>query len=212
MTKPEPMRVEPVTLDGRHVRLEPLSLDHHAQLSAISDDAAIWRWMPYDCSTPENMRLMIEYWLHQQSIGASVCFATIDRATNQAAGSTTYMNIDASNHRLEIGGTWIAPRWQRTAVNTEAKHLMLRHAFEVLGCIRVEFKTDSLNEKSRTALLRIGAKQEGVFRNHMIMPDGRIRHSVYFSIIDSEWPQVKADLEARLAQPYPQSHIAHPKS
>jgi RimJ/RimL family protein N-acetyltransferase len=168
--------------------------------------------MPYDCSTPENMRLMIEYWLHQQSIGASVCFVTIDRATNQAAGSTTYMNIDASNHRLEIGGTWIAPRWQRTAVNTEAKHLMLRHAFEVLGCIRVEFKTDSLNEKSRTALLRIGAKQEGVFRNHMIMPDGRIRHSVYFSIIDSEWPQVKADLEARLAQPYPQSHIAHPKS
>jgi len=205
MLRPDSMHVEPVTLEGRHVRLEPLSLDHHAQLSAISSDASIWRLIPYDCSTPDNMRRQIEYWLQQQARGTSACFATIDRASNQLAGSTSYMNIDASNHRLEIGGTWIAPRWQRSAINTEAKYLMLGHAFEVLGCIRVEFKTDSLNEKSRNALLRIGAKQEGIFRNHMIMPDGRIRHSVYFAIIDSEWPQVKADLEAKLVQSYPQS-------
>jgi RimJ/RimL family protein N-acetyltransferase len=198
------MRVELVTLEGSHVRLEPLSRDHHAQLSAISDAASIWRWMPYDCATPEGMRRQIEVWLQQQASGASVCFATIDLASQHAAGSTTYMNIDAPNHRLEIGGTWIAPRWQRSAVNTEAKYLMLRHAFEKLGCIRVEFKTDSLNEKSRNALLRIGAQEEGIFRNHMIMPDGRIRHSVYFSIVDSDWPQVKAALEAKLAQSRPE--------
>jgi RimJ/RimL family protein N-acetyltransferase len=113
-------------------------------------------------------------------------------------GSTGYLNIDRQHRRLEIGGTWIAPEWQRTACNTEAKLLQLTHAFETLGCNRVEFKTDSLNERSRAALLRIGATEEGTFRNHMVMPDGRLRHSVYFSVIESEWPRVRVRLEALL--------------
>jgi RimJ/RimL family protein N-acetyltransferase len=115
-------------------------------------------------------------------------------------GSTRFANIDRENKHLEIGWTWIGKPWQRTAVNTEAKYLMLRHAFEELGCIRVEFKTDSLNQQSRNALLGIGAKEEGTFRNHMITQDGRYRHSVYFSVIDSEWPEVKRGLEERLAR------------
>jgi RimJ/RimL family protein N-acetyltransferase len=109
--------------------------------------------------------------------------------------------MDCANRRVEIGWTWLSLNWQRTAANTEAKYLMLRHAFETWGCIRVEFKTDSLNEKSRAALLRIGAKEEGIFRNHMMTSTGRLRHSVYYSIIDSEWPKVRACLEEKLARP-----------
>ena len=122
--------------------------------------------------------------------------------SGRAAGSTRYADIDVENRRLEIGYTWVAPPWQRTPVNTEAKCLMLRHAFETWGCIRVELKTDSLNQRSRNALLRIGPKQEGIFRNHMVTHSGRFRHSVYFSIIDSAWPAIKVDLEARLARPH----------
>jgi RimJ/RimL family protein N-acetyltransferase len=133
--------------------------------------------------------------LHKQQAGLALRFVTIAKADEQPVGSTSYLNIDRQHRRLEIGGTWITPSWQRSAVNTEAKYLQLSHAFETLGYIRVEFKTDSLNVKSQQALARIGAVKEGTFRNHMVMPDGRLRHSVYFSIVDSEWPAVKAHLE-----------------
>ena len=126
-------------------------------------------------------------------------FATVERGSVRVIGSTRYMNIDRVNRRVEIGSTWIAPAWQRTAVNTEAKYLMLRHAFEVWNCFRVELKTDALNLKSRNAILRIGAKEEGTLRRHVITWTGRVRDSVYFSILDSEWPEVKEKLEAMLA-------------
>jgi N-acetyltransferase len=127
-----------------------------------------------------------------------VTFRTNRKASGQAIGSTRYGNINRTHHRVEIGWTWVAPAWQRSAVNTEAKYLLLRHAFETLGCIRVELKTDSLNERSRAAILRIGAREEGTFRNHMITACGRIRHTVYFSILDSEWPDVKSRLQTML--------------
>jgi RimJ/RimL family protein N-acetyltransferase len=144
------------------------------------------------------MAAYIETALKEQERGISLPFAQVEPATRRAIGSTRYGNIDRTNHRVEIGWTWVGREWQRTAVNTEAKYLLLRHAFETLGCIRVELKTDSLNEKSRAAILRIGAREEGIFRNHMITASGRIRHSVYYSILDSEWPTVKARLETKL--------------
>jgi RimJ/RimL family protein N-acetyltransferase len=193
------MDITTVTLEGRHIRLEPLSLAHHAQLCAVGLDEAIWRWNPRGTvRTPQEMRAYIETALEQQAAGESLPFATVEQSSGHAVGSTRFAEIDRANRRVEIGYTWIAPRWQRTAVNTEAKYLMLRHAFEALGCIRVELKTDSLNERSRAAIRRIGAQEEGIFRNHMVTASGRLRHSVYFSIIDSEWPQVKAGLEAKL--------------
>jgi RimJ/RimL family protein N-acetyltransferase len=192
------MIVEPVTLEGKHVRLEPLSLAHHAALCEAGLDEDLWRWIAAPVRTSEQMRAYIETALAEQAAGTALPFATIERASGRATGSTRYGNIDRSNRRVEIGWTWIARTWQRTAVNTEAKYLMLRHAFETLGCIRVELKTDSLNERSRKAILRIGAQEEGTFRHHMITASGRIRHSVYYSVIDSEWPAVKAGLEERL--------------
>ena len=172
---------------------------HHAGLVEAGLDEAIWRYMPQTMRTPEDMRAYIEAALEAQAAGAALPFATIDLASDRAIGSTRFFSIDRPHRRLEIGWTWLGLAWQRTAANTEAKYLMLRHAFETLECIRVEFKTDSLNERSRAALLRIGAIEEGTFRNHMIMPDGRLRHSVYYSIIASEWPEVKARLEQKLA-------------
>jgi len=148
--------------------------------------------------TVEEMAAYIETALQEQERGVSLPFALIEKATGRAIGSTRYGNIDCTYRRVEIGWTWVAREWQRTAVNTEAKYLLLRHAFETLGCIRVELKTDSLNERSRAAILRIGAQEEGIFRNHMITANGRIRHTVYFSIVDSEWPAVKARLESLL--------------
>jgi len=136
--------------------------------------------------------------LDEQSRGVSLPFALIEKAVGRAIGSTRYGNIDRAHRRVEIGWTWLAPAWQRTAANTEAKYLLLKHAFETLGCIRVELKTDSLNERSRAAILRIGAREEGTFRNHIITASGRIRHTVYFSILDSEWPDVKSRLQSRL--------------
>ena len=192
------MIVQPVTLEGKCIRLEPLSLAHHAALCHVGLDQDVWRWITAPVRTPEEMRAYIETALAELAAGTALPFATIERASGRAIGSTRYGNIDCSNRRVEIGWTWIARPWQRTAVNTEAKYLMLRHAFETLGCIRVELKTDSLNERSRKAILRIGAQEEGTFRNHMITASGRIRHTVYYSIIDSEWPAVKAGLEEKL--------------
>jgi RimJ/RimL family protein N-acetyltransferase len=194
-----PLVIAPVTLEGQYIRLEPLSLDHHAGLCKVALDEELWRWIPSPVQNPDEMHKYIETALKQQTDGISLPFATIYKAENRVIGSSRYMNIDKPNRHVEIGSTFVAKPWQRTMVNTEAKYLMLRHAFETLGCIRVEFKTDSLNTKSQNALARIGANREGVFRNHIICSNGRIRHSVYFSISDDAWPTVKADLEAKLA-------------
>ena len=190
--------VTPVVLEGQHVRLEPLAKEHLAELARVGLDEELWRWIPVPVRTVEELAEYIEAALEEQKRGVSLPFALIEKATGRAIGSTRYGNIDRTHHRVEIGWTWVAREWQRSAVNTEAKYLLLRHAFETLGCIRVELKTDSLNEKSRAAILRIGAKEEGIFRNHMITSSGRLRHSVYFSIVDSEWPAVKARIESLL--------------
>jgi RimJ/RimL family protein N-acetyltransferase len=192
------MKVVPIVLRGRHVRLEPLTVAHGSGLTEIGLDAELWRWIPVPVLTPQQMTEYVETALKEQAAGTSLPFAQIDAATGKVIGSTRYGNIDRTHHRVEIGWTWVAPQWQRTGVNTEAKYLLLRHAFETLGCNRVELKTDSLNAKSRAAILRIGAQQEGIFRNHMIMSTGRIRHTVYFSITNEDWPGVKNRLEQRL--------------
>ena len=190
-----------ITLEGKVVKLVPLKREHAPFLwGAMKDHAEeIFRWIPYPMRTEEDSSRFIESVLGEHQKGSSVPFATIDRISGEMAGSTRFMAIDVANRHVEIGSTWIAP-WQRTPVNTEAKYLMLRHAFESWKCMRVEFKTDSMNEKSRTAILRLGAKEEGTFRNHMVTWNGRIRHSIYFSIIDTEWPEVKKRLEARMAR------------
>jgi RimJ/RimL family protein N-acetyltransferase len=195
---PANLIIAPVTLEGQHVRLEPLSVAHHADLTAVGLEQELWRWIPTQVRTPEEMSAYIETALTEQERGVSLPFAIVEKSGGRAIGSTRYGNIDRAHHRVEIGWTWVASAWQRTVVNTEAKYLLLRHAFETLGCMRVELKTDSLNERSRAAILRIGAREEGTFRNHMITSTGRIRHTVYFSIIDSEWPDVKARLQSKL--------------
>ncbi|MEO8625900.1 MAG: GNAT family N-acetyltransferase [Candidatus Limnocylindrales bacterium] len=192
--------VEPVTLEGTYVQLEPLSMNHLAGLTQVGLDAEIWRWMPMFVQSPQDMRTLIEEALADAEAGTMVPFATIERATGKPVGSTRYLSIVPAHRRLEIGWTWLAPAWQHGAVNTEAKLLMLQHAFEKLGALRVEFKTDALNEKSRTALLKIGAVEEGVFRHHMVMPGGRQRDSAYYSVIVEEWPRVHQNLEGRLAR------------
>jgi len=173
-------------------------MDHLEQLCKAGLDESLWQFNPVLVRTREDMRRYVQTALKLQEEGTALPFVTVDKSKQKLVGSTRYGNIDVTNKRLEIGWTWIAPAWQRTYVNTETKYLMLRHAFETLGCNRVEFKTDSLNEKSRIALAGIGAKEEGVFRNHMVMPGGRLRHSVYFSVIDSEWQEVKLILEQRM--------------
>jgi RimJ/RimL family protein N-acetyltransferase len=191
----------PVTLEGSTVRLEPIR-DEHTELFwevAQNDLDDIFRWIPYRMQTREDFQQLVAKGLQEQERGESVVFTTVEKASGRVIGSTRFMNIDRNNRRVEIGSTWIAPAWQRTAVNTEAKFLMLRHAFEVWGCFRVELKTDALNQKSRNAILRLGAKEEGTLRRHVVTWTGRVRDSVYFSILDSEWPQVKAGLEAKLA-------------
>jgi N-acetyltransferase len=193
------MIVMPVTLEAREVRLEPLAKAHLAGLAEVGLDEELWRWIPTAVRTREEMAAYIETALNEQERGVALPFAIVEKDTGRAIGSTRYGNIDRTHHRVEIGWTWVAREWQRTAMNTEAKYLLQRHAFELLGCKRVELKTDSLNEKSRAAILRIGAREEGIFRNHMITASGRIRHTVYFSIIDSEWPAVKARLESKLS-------------
>lgn len=194
------MQIAPTTLQGRHVRLEPVAPAHAAGLfAAASDDPTVFRWFTaappadragFDAFVADNCARMAK--------GEHITFVTHDQASGAIVGSSSYGSIDRANRRLEIGWTWIRRSHQRTPVNTEAKLLMLEHAFERMGCIRVEFKTHHRNEQSRRALARIGAVEEGTFRNHMIMPDGTYRHSVYFSVIDSEWPQAKAKLQSRL--------------
>jgi RimJ/RimL family protein N-acetyltransferase len=192
--------LRPFTLEGHRVQLVPLSMDHFSQLCQVGLEENLWRYSPTLVRSQEDMRRYIENSLRSQSDGTVLPFVTFEKSANMLVGSTRFLNIDAANRRVEIGATWVVSEWQKTYVNTDCKYLMLRHAFENLGCVRVEFKTDSVNEQSRKALVRIGAKEEGTLRNHMIMPDGRLRHSVYYSIIDSEWPEVKGNLEKRMGQ------------
>lgn len=192
------MRIKPIILEGTIVRLEPLSISHVDGLSAVGIDEELWRYTTTVIRNRGDLERYVEAALELQNEGKALPFAIIEKSSGRAIGSTRYGNIDGANKRVEIGWTWVARAWQRTPVNTECKYLLLKHAFESLGCIRVEFKTDSTNMQSRNALVRIGAREEGVFRNHMITPTGRIRHSMYFSIVDSEWEEVKKGLEKKL--------------
>lgn len=191
--------VLPLTLEGAVVRLEPVRREHAQEFWEVAknDLDDIFRWIPYSMKTPEDFERLIDKAFDEQARGESVVFATVERSSGRAVGSTRFMNIDRVNRRVEIGSTWIAPAWQRTPVNTEAKYLMLRHAFEVWGCMRVELKTDALNQKSRNAILRIGAKEEGTLRRHLLTWSGRVRDTVYFSILDHEWGEVKTRLEGK---------------
>jgi RimJ/RimL family protein N-acetyltransferase len=190
----------PVTLDGRIVRLEPMSPEHLDGLAAVGLDPGIWQWTSARPLDRAGIAAWMATAMSNAAAGTEVPFVTVDRASGRPIGSSRYLNIVPEHRRLEVGWTWVAPAWQRGGANREAKLLMLRHAFEELGCMRVEFKTDSNNERSRRALLGIGATFEGILRNHMVMPDDRIRHSAYYSVTDTEWPAVKASLTAGLDQ------------
>jgi N-acetyltransferase len=195
------MNVEPVVLDGKFVRLEPLSEAHVPGLTLAGQDTAIWRYMLYgEVISEAKMLAWVRDILARKAAGTDQPFAVIHKASGKVAGATRYMEIRPAHRGLEIGGTWYGTEFQRTAVNTETKYLLLLHAFEMLGCIRVQLKTDLRNERSQRAIERIGALREGVLRNHMVLEDGTIRHSVYFSIIDSEWPAVKVRLEEMLVR------------
>jgi len=199
-----PVRVEPVTLEGAHVRLEPLSLERHwDELSIVGLDPELWRWMVVRVETAEDLRRYCETALEEQAAGRALPFATVERAGGRVVGSTRFGAIALPHRRVEVGWTWIARPWQRTVFNTEAKYLMLGHAFEVWGCRRVELKTDARNTRSRGAMLRIGCREEGTFRKHMITERGATRDTVYYSVVDDEWPAVKARLEELLRWPYP---------
>ena len=194
------IEIKPVVLSGRVVRLEPLSVAHVPDLYQFGKDESIWEYMRYgQIRTQQDMAVWVDELLSAQSAGTDLPFAVIYQDLNQAIGSTRYLDIQPQNRSLEIGGTWYGTAYQRTAVNTECKYMLLRHAFEVLGCARVQFKTDVRNLRSQKALERIGARQEGVLREHMVLPDGLLRSSVYYSILQGEWPEVKINLEGKLA-------------
>ncbi len=193
------MNVEPVTLTGNVVRLEPLQVTHVESLFRAAQDPAIWSFMPYDPSISlAAMQAWIADALEAQARGKDGVFVIVNLATGEIVGSTRYLTIVPKDRGLEIGGTWLAREVRRTPVNTECKYLLLRHAFEALGAIRVQFKTDSRNLTSQRAIERLGAVKEGVLRNHMILPNGYYRHSVYYSILDTEWATVKAYLEKKM--------------
>lgn len=193
--------VSPVTLEGRIVRLEPLSLDHLDDLARVAFEGDLWRWTVARPTDASGLRVWIESAVANAEAGTEQPFATVDLASGRAVGSTRFMSIAPEHKRLEIGWTWVGLAHQRTGANREAKLLQMTHAFETLGANRVEFKTDSLNAKANPGLLGIGATYEGMFRNHMVMPDGRLRHSTYYSVVVEEWPEVKARLQAKLARP-----------
>ena len=190
--------ISPVVLSGTHVRLEPLSLEHVDALCEVGLDPSIWTWNPAPIRNRDEMQAYVESALRAREDGSMFPFATVEVPTGKVIGSTRYGAIALEHKRLEIGWTWITPKWQRTAVNTEAKLLMLRHAFGPLDCNRVEWKTDALNERSRNAILRLSAQFEGTHRSHMLVADGRIRDTVYYSVIKSEWPSIEAGLVQKL--------------
>ena len=197
--KHTPMSIDPITLSGQYVRLEPLSMSHYDALWAIGQDAELWKWTPYQITTPDKMHAYIKAALDAREIGTALPFVTIWQATNEIVGSTRFGNIVREHRRVEIGWTWLGTAFQRSARNTETKLLMLRHAFETWGCRRVEFKTSSTNEKSRTAMRRLGFVEEGTFRKWMVLADGSPRDTVWFSVVDDEWPARRAQLTTLLA-------------
>jgi N-acetyltransferase len=193
------MDLTPVTLEGRHVRLEPLRLSHIAALNEAAKDPRIWEFTSAVARNPAEMQKYVDTALDWQQAGTAVPFVTMTKDNREVIGSTRFANIDVGNRRAEIGWTWINPNWWRTAVNTEAKYLMLRHAFERWNCVRVELKTGTKNQRSRDAILRLGATEEGTLRRHILQPDGSWRDTVYFSILEDEWPAVKRELERKLS-------------
>ncbi|HUQ18753.1 MAG TPA: GNAT family protein [Gemmatimonadaceae bacterium] len=192
------MIVEPVVLEGDRVRLEPMRRDHLEALAEAGKYDELWRWTRSKATTLETMSEYVDDALTELANGTALPFVTIDRPSETIVGSTRFANIDSRNRRAEIGWTWISPTFQRTYINSEAKYLMLRHAFDAWDCVRVELKTDVLNEQSRNAMLRLGAIEEGVLRRHVVTYNGRFRDTIYYSILDHEWPAVRARLEARL--------------
>jgi N-acetyltransferase len=190
------MEVKPVVLTGNHVRLEPMTEAHVPALAEIGVGQPFWGFMLYgNINTVDEMHNWVQDILARAAKGTDLPFVAIHLESGRVAGATRYLNIMPQDRGLEIGGTWYGPEFQRTIVNTECKYLLLSHAFETLGCIRVQLKTDQRNERSQRAIERIGAVKEGVLRNHMILPDGRYRHSVFYSILDTEWPEVKKRLQ-----------------
>lgn len=194
--------LSPVTLAGRHVRLEPLAMAHHAALCEAGADPATFRWFPTTVAGDAGMRTYIESGLRDLEQDRALPFSIRRREDGRIIGATRFAAVEPAHRRAEIGWTWLSADARRTPINTECKRLLLAHGFESLGFNRIEFKTDSRNAASRAALARIGATEEGVFRNHMVMPDGSLRHSVWFSVIREEWPRVRAHLDALLAQPF----------
>lgn len=190
------MEVKPVVLTGRHVRLEPMTEAHVPGLAEIGVGQSIWDFMVYgDMNSQDDMSNWVRDIMSRAEKGTDLPFVVIHLTSGRVAGATRYLNVMPQDRGLEIGGTWYGLDFQRTAVNTECKYLLLRHAFETLGCIRVQLKTDSRNERSQKAIERLGAVKEGVLRNHMILPNGRYRDSVFYSIIDTEWTMVRKRLE-----------------
>lgn len=188
----------PATLEGRHVRLEPLTREHVEPLQRVSADGELWKLWYTAVPEPDEVPAYVEAALAMQAAGTALPFAVRSKASGEILGCTRYCHAEASNRRVEIGYTWYAASVQRSAVNTESKWLLLRHAFGTLRCIRVEFCTHWFNHRSRAAIERLGAKQEGVLRNHRILPDGSYRDTVVFSIIESEWPAVNRHLAFKL--------------
>lgn len=193
--------LEPVTLRGRHAALEPLSQRHRDDLIEAVRDGELWNLWYTKIPAPESMAAEIDARLALQDKGAMLPFAVIAQATGRAVGMTTYMNVDAANRRLEIGSTWYARSIQRTAVNTECKLLLLTHGFEAIQCIAIEFRTHFFNHRSRRGIERLGAKLDGILRNHQITANGTLRDTCVYSIIAGEWPTVKAHLTWELAKP-----------
>jgi RimJ/RimL family protein N-acetyltransferase len=194
------MDVQPVTLEGEHVRLEPLSRAHVDGFLRAGAFDEIWTWFPIHPKTREDYERWVDDSLAAQAAGAELAFATVERATGDVVGGTSLLAISAQHRRVEIGGTWLTPRVQRTLVNTECKYLLMRHCFETLGCVRVELKTDARNLNSQRAIERIGAKREGTLRRHSLTQHGFQRDSVYYSVIDEEWPDVRRRLEQMLGR------------
>jgi RimJ/RimL family protein N-acetyltransferase len=195
---PFQLQIAPVTLEGQHTRLEPLTLAHDVALVGAAGDGELWNSVVTVVPSRDTVTDYIQEALTAQARGSELPFVIVQKATGKVVGTTRFYEILPPQRNAAIGYTWVAASAQRTAVNTEAKLLLLTHAFEHWQLVRVEFITDVLNEQSRAAILRLGAKQEGILRNHLIMPNGRIRDSVCFSIIAEEWPEVKAHLGARL--------------
>jgi N-acetyltransferase len=191
--------LEPVTLEGPHARLEPLTHEHQAGLVTAVKDGGLWDLWYTSVPHPDKMKAEIDRRLALQAAGSMLPF-TVKQPDGSIAGMTTYMNVDTPNKRVEIGSTWYCKAVQRTPLNTQCKLLLLQHAFEKLNCIAVEFRTHFFNQQSRAAIARLGAKQDGILRNHSVAPNGTLRDTVVFSIINSEWPTVKAHLTYQLTK------------